>query len=98
MTHDALTEDELRQARRVELWVVWSQDTFGYGEDRDPMIVDSLHLKEHDARKRLAQLEPSAAGNSFLRVWIARWRVDELVGHHGVTLADLRQYIARSSR
>jgi|GEM_PF-3694350 hypothetical protein len=68
-------------ASETELWVIWSQDTFGYGEDRDPPRLESIHAEQKEAESRLAQLKTAQAENNFLRFWLARQSLSAIEQH-----------------
>jgi hypothetical protein len=53
-----------------QVWVVWSQDTFGYGPDRDPPLVESVHATEEEAAAELQRLQQRESKNSFIRFWV----------------------------
>jgi hypothetical protein len=57
-----------------EVWIVWSQDTFGFGEDRDPPLVESVHPCEADAAAALESLKQQESRNAFIRFWLQKTR------------------------
>ena len=46
---DSLSELEKKQARQLTVWLVWYEDRFGWGEDRDPAFVLDAFLTEEEA-------------------------------------------------
>ncbi len=62
----------------VELWAIWSQDTFGFADDRDPPQLESLHADKAEAELRLAVLRQAESDNKFLRLWLAKQTLEEL--------------------
>jgi hypothetical protein len=61
-----------------EVWVVWSQDSFGFGEDRDPPLVEAVHATREAAEADLERLRRREANNTFLRFWLRRMPRAEL--------------------
>jgi hypothetical protein len=63
-----LTQDEIAEARATKLWVVWYEDQFQAGPDRDPAVPTAFYLDvqaakgDGDVRRR--PLEPSWDGYS----------------------------------
>jgi len=62
-------------------WVVWSQDTFGHGEDRDPPRIEGIYGDELSAKRGQIRARRHEAGNAFFEVWIARHTVADLRAH-----------------
>ena len=71
--------------RASTVWVVWSQDTFGFGSDRDPPRVESIHGDELGAKRAEVALRKKESGNDFLTVWVAQQPISALLDHPHVT-------------
>ena len=67
------------------VWVVWSQDTFGFGSDRDPPRVESVHGDELGAKRAEVALRKKEAGNDLLRIWTAQQPISALLEHPHVS-------------
>ncbi len=66
-------------------WVVWSQDTFGHGDERDPPRIEGVYGDELSAKRGQVAARRQEAGNAFFKVWIARHTVADLREHPGMT-------------
>jgi hypothetical protein len=76
-----LTEDERRLAAAAKVHVVWYQDCFASGSDRDPASIFDLFLLREDAENRAKELRTKAGPESFERY--------EVTGPHALlTLYD----------
>ena len=49
-----LSDKELKQARQIIVWLVWYEDRFGWGDDRDPASA-------RNAARLVAGDDPAAA-------------------------------------
>jgi hypothetical protein len=55
-----LTSEERAAAGALQVFVVWHQDTFRYGEDRDPATVDELVPTRAEAEALVTRLQKGA--------------------------------------
>lgn len=46
---DKLTQKEKEQAYSLTVWLVWYEDRFGWGDDRDPAVPLDAFLTEEEA-------------------------------------------------
>ncbi len=47
----SLTDKEKQQGSQLTVWLVWYEDKFGWGDDRDPAIPLDAFLTEEEADK-----------------------------------------------
>ena len=50
-SYDNFTQKEKEQAYQLTVWMVWYEDKFGWGDDRDPAIPLDAFLTEEEANK-----------------------------------------------
>jgi len=89
---DRLTREELDQAADLMVWTVWCQDTFGFGDDRDPPFVVSIHLGRDAAEAELKRLYNEEA--PFTHYWVGESRLAvDLLNRRLVSAERLRAII-----
>jgi hypothetical protein len=48
-----LSDDERRRAADITVWIVWYEDRFGWGPDRDPASALSAFATENEAKEEV---------------------------------------------
>lgn len=95
----AMDDTELRsRAENVPVWIVWYEDRFGWGADRDPPSVVAVHATEADAQAHVQRSggPPDIESGRYDGCFSQRWKLADALDRRLVDADHARALVVRS--